>query len=118
MFTTGGLNVPAGAAQGTTSREIKRAIEFPGFDIEFEVKLRLTGGERLVEQFLFVGGVREGLSECVSGGGHFLPALLQDADHFNVGGFAGEVAKLALEENEAKRVFQDPRFGVVGKVLL
>ena len=50
--------------------------------------------------------------------GHFLPALPEGIDHFNVGCLAGEAGKLVLEEDEAQGVFQDAAFRVLREVLL
>lgn len=45
-------------------------------------------------------------------GGHFGPRFVQGVDDFVVGGFAGEVGELILQEHEAKGVFKHAAFGI------
>ncbi|EEF63438.1 hypothetical protein Cflav_PD6073 [Pedosphaera parvula Ellin514] len=70
-----------------------------------------------VKQRFFLVGVGELQGVLLGGGGHFLPGFLEGVDDFVIGGFAGEVGELVLEEDEAEGVFEDAAFGVVGEIL-
>ena len=83
-------------------------------DGKWERCLMLREGKFEEAGFVFGEGELEG--EVAGGGGHFVPGFAEGVNHGIVGGLAGEVGELVLEEDEAESVFENAAFRILGEI--